>query len=262
MRLELELFAMSMLIVTIGCGGSNSGTTGSATNNGVSVTVSANPTNVTLGETTRVTWSSVNATSCLATSAPEESDFTALLGTSGSAAVTPAVFGGETYSVTCTGATGSATTASTSVTVNSAASGLINGPIAPPLTVPASYWLGSGCVLDGQTINSLTILGDTGQNTGLLFDGILTLGVSSGQAGGLPASWTATGDGHGMLLSYSTSRCPGTPPSTVILPLSLTSISGSAATGNFSAQLIDQKGVIASCSFTLAKPQNVGQVCF
>jgi len=71
--------------------------------------LSANPNSITLGQSSTLTWSSTNASSC------EGSDFTAS-GTSGSTVVSPAVT--TSYSVTCTGASGSATAMAT-VTISS-----------------------------------------------------------------------------------------------------------------------------------------------
>ncbi len=90
-------------------------------------TLSANPTSITSGSSSTLSWSSTNAASCTGTG------FTAS-GTVGSATVTPAQT--TTYGLTCTGAGGSAS-ASASVTVQS-------GPLAGLL----GYW-----PLDTSTTN-------------------------------------------------------------------------------------------------------------
>jgi hypothetical protein len=66
--------------------------------------LSANPTSIIAGQSSTLTWSSTNASSCAG------SNFTAS-GTSGSTVVSPAVT--TSYSVTCTGASGSATAMAT-----------------------------------------------------------------------------------------------------------------------------------------------------
>ncbi len=84
------------------------------------VALSASPTSITNGQSSTLTWSSRNVTSCTGTG------FTAS-GTSGSASVSPMQT--TTYSITCTGAVGP-TEASASVAIASAAP--------PPTTAPPS----------------------------------------------------------------------------------------------------------------------------
>jgi hypothetical protein len=253
----LRALALTSLVMASGCGGGAGGNLGSSSNGTLTATITANHFAVSLGQSIILNWSSTNATSCLATSAPVESDWTALVGTSGSATVIPASFGGEIYSLTCTDASGAAATASTSIKVNSAASGIINGGLN---TNPPTVWLGNSCVLGGQTIHHLSItgIGDIGQ----FYDGDVALGSGFG-GGGAVANWTATSDGTGMLMNYTTSQCPNSPkvPIFSIVPVSLLNISGSAATGKFSAELVDQKGEIASCSFALATSSGFATVC-
>jgi hypothetical protein len=81
------------------------------------VSLSSNPTSITSGQTSTLTWSSTNATSCSGTG------FTAS-GTSGSATVSPSAT--TNYSVTCTGAGGSAS-ANITVTVTVASGGGCTG---------------------------------------------------------------------------------------------------------------------------------------
>jgi chitodextrinase len=71
-------------------------------------TISANPTSITSGQSSTLTWSSTNATSCTG------NGFSAS-GTSGSTSVSPTVT--TTYSVTCTGAGGTSPAASATVTM-------------------------------------------------------------------------------------------------------------------------------------------------
>lgn len=259
-RISAQILIAGGLCAGYGCGGSSNGNTGTGTNAEVTVTITANQAAVSLGQTIRLTWSSVNASSCLATSAPPESDWTALVGTSGSTLVTPQVFGGETYSLTCSGGSGAGATASTSITVNSAASGLVNGPLNS--TSPATFWveIGNSCVLNGQPINGITVLGESGQNLGQFYEKDILQGGLVNGAGGRPATWNATADGTGMLMNYSTAQCSRSP--VVPVPVSLLNISGSASSGKFSAQLVDQTGIVASCSFALVPAQGFFTVCF
>ena len=82
-------------------------------------TLSANPTSITSGQSSTLTWSSTNATSCTGTG------FTAS-GTSGSTTVTPTVT--TTYSITCTGAGGTSPAASATVTVTTSGPAWTNTP--------------------------------------------------------------------------------------------------------------------------------------
>ena len=77
-------------------------------------TLSANPASITSGQSSTLTWSSTNATSCTGTG------FTTS-GTSGSVSVSPTVT--VTYSVTCNGAGGTSSPASATVTVTGGGGG-------------------------------------------------------------------------------------------------------------------------------------------
>jgi uncharacterized repeat protein (TIGR02543 family) len=76
-------------------------------------TLSASPTSISAGQSSTLSWSSINATSCTG------SGFTAS-GTSGSVSVTPSVT--ATYSLTCTGTGGTSAPASATVTVGTVVS--------------------------------------------------------------------------------------------------------------------------------------------
>ncbi len=106
------------------------------------VTISANPTSLVLGQSTLLTWSSTNATSCTASNA-----WTGPEATSGTLSVTPATTGTVSYTLTCTGAGGSASnTASVNVTLP-----------APTVTIaanPSSIDLGSSTTLTWSSTNA------------------------------------------------------------------------------------------------------------
>jgi hypothetical protein len=109
--------------------------TGTGSNPAPTVTLSANPASITSGQSSTLTWSSTNATSCTGMG------FTAS-GTSGSVSVSPT--SNTTYSITCTGSGGSASAnATVNVTTttppalqvtpntNISASGTQGGPFSP-----------------------------------------------------------------------------------------------------------------------------------
>ena len=77
------------------------------------VSFSASPASVTLGSPTTLTWSSANATACMASGSWSGSQ-----STSGTVNETPSAVGIATYTITCTGPGGTSAPASASVTVN------------------------------------------------------------------------------------------------------------------------------------------------
>jgi hypothetical protein len=70
------------------------------------VTLSANPMTVTVGQPVTLTWSSKNATQCFITSANDAPDPNNSLSANGTKSVTSAGYGWEQYNVTCTGSGG------------------------------------------------------------------------------------------------------------------------------------------------------------
>ena len=92
------------------------------------VTFSASASAVQVGQSLTLTWSSTNATSCMASATPSESDWSGAQPTSGSQSVTPVSAGAITYSLNCTGA-GGAASGSAAVTANN--------PPPAPLTITA-----------------------------------------------------------------------------------------------------------------------------
>jgi hypothetical protein len=72
------------------------------------VTLSATPSSFMVGQSITLTWSSTNATTCLASASPAESDWSGGEPVSGSVSVQPAGPGSVNYTLQCTGAGGSA----------------------------------------------------------------------------------------------------------------------------------------------------------
>jgi hypothetical protein len=108
------------------------------------VTLSVNPTSVTIGQSATLTWSTTNATACTASGA-----WTGSEETNGTQSVTPTATGSSTYTLTCSGAGGSAH-ASAALTVNAAAP-------APTVTLsitPASITVGQSATLTWSSSNA------------------------------------------------------------------------------------------------------------
>ena len=92
---SLSIIVSTFILASCGGGGEGGGSTLTPT-----VNLSAEPTSVLLGNTSTLTWSSTNATSCSAS-------WTTQTGSSGSEAVTISTAGNNSFSITCTGAGGS-----------------------------------------------------------------------------------------------------------------------------------------------------------
>jgi len=71
-------------------------------------TLTASASSVTLGNSITLSWSSTNADSCSASASPPENDWAGAKGATGSQNVSPQAVGTSTFSLTCTGAGGSA----------------------------------------------------------------------------------------------------------------------------------------------------------
>ncbi|MDC1241702.1 cadherin domain-containing protein [Gammaproteobacteria bacterium] len=100
-------FSILFIVSCGGGGGGGGGTPTTPTTPAPTVNLSAEPTSVLLENTSTLTWSSTNATSCSAS-------WTTQTSTSGSEAVTISTVGNNSFSISCTGAGG---TRSASVTV-------------------------------------------------------------------------------------------------------------------------------------------------
>jgi hypothetical protein len=106
------------------------------------VTISANPTTITAGQSTTLSWSSTNATACTASGSWLGSE-----ALNGSTPEIPASAGTAAYGMVCTGAGGTGS-ASTTVTVNPSVSDRI--PIAAcPMFIPSCLY-GSYSVIGGN----------------------------------------------------------------------------------------------------------------
>ena len=96
------IYILTLGLILTSCGGG-----GGSTPTPPTVNLSADPTSVLVENTSTLTWSSTNATSCSAS-------WTSQTGTSGLEAVTISAAGNNSFSISCTGADGSG---SASVTV-------------------------------------------------------------------------------------------------------------------------------------------------
>ena len=106
------------------------------------ITISVAPTSITVGQSSTLTWSSTNATSCTASGA-----WSGTQATGGIVSESPETTGTSTYTLTCNGAGGTAN-ASAALTVNAAA---------PTVTLsinPTSITLGQSATLTWSTTNA------------------------------------------------------------------------------------------------------------
>ena len=128
MRKSALLVLGGILVSLIGCGGSSPVVPPPVK---PTVSISATPSSIYMGQSVTLTWSSTNSTSCTATASPAENDWAGLLPTSGSQAATPTGAGTVTYTLQCSGAGGTASN-STSATVNAGAPPLAISSGPPP----------------------------------------------------------------------------------------------------------------------------------
>ena len=98
MKKLLASFIILFLVVSCG-GGGGGGDSSTPTTPAPTVNLSAEPTSVLLGDTSTLTWSSTNASSCSA-------NWTSATATSGSDTVTISTAGNNSFSITCSGAGG------------------------------------------------------------------------------------------------------------------------------------------------------------
>ena len=133
---------------TLTCSGSGGSAQGSATLTvtaaAPSVTISLNPTSVTLGQSAALTWSTANATACTASGA-----WSGTQALNGTQSETPTATGNSTYTLTCTGAGGSAN-ASAALTVNAAAP----APTDTLTISPTSISVGQSAMLTWSSTNA------------------------------------------------------------------------------------------------------------
>ncbi|MFY9329811.1 MAG: DUF3443 domain-containing protein [Georgfuchsia sp.] len=113
--MKIAAIAAGFLLVSCsGGGGGGGGGSSTPTPNPVIVSIGANPSELVVGESTTLTWSSSNATGCQASGA-----WSGVVELSGTQLVTPSAAGTFTYTLTCDGVAKSAT-----VVVTAAASAL------------------------------------------------------------------------------------------------------------------------------------------
>ena len=178
------------------------------------VSLSANPTSVTAGQSATVTWSSTNATSCAGTRG-------GLIALGGSVTATPAIT--TVYSVSCTGSGGAATVSATVVVVP-------RGPPTVSLSAnPTSITAGQSSTVTWSSTNATSCTGTRG--------GLIALG---GSVTATPAittvySVSCTGSGGAATVSATVVVVPRGPP-TVSLSANPTSITaGQSSTVTWSS---------------------------
>lgn len=214
-----------------------------------SVFVSVSPSTITLGQSAMVTWSSTNATTCVANSA-----WSGNQSTSGSLTVTPGAAGGFAYSLTCTGTGG---------TGNGAAALIVNPaqpppPSAPTVTVgisPGSITVGQSAMLTWSSTNATACTADSAWSGGQATSGTLT--VSPASAGGYAYSLTCTGAGGAANGAVALVVSPAPPPAsdapTVTISISPTTITiGQSATLTWSST--NATSCVADSAWTGAQP--------
>src|SRR5882724_83111 len=142
------------------------------------VAFSASPTSIASGKISMVTWSSTNVTSCTASGS-----WTGTKATSGTLAVSPTST--ATYTLTCTGITGTSAAASTTVVVTAA-----------PVAVNGTCGSANGTTASSAPSSNLC-----------------STGTSSSVAGSGPWTWSCGGSNCGTTASCSALASVTLPPS-------------------------------------------------
>jgi hypothetical protein len=181
------------------------------------VSLSANPTSISAGQSSTLSWSSTNATSCTG------GNFTAS-GTSGSAVVKPSAT--TTYSITCSASVGSATaTATVSVAASS-----------PPPTVslsanPTSISAGQSSTLSWSSTNATSCTGGNFTPSGTSGTAVVTPGATT------TYSITCSGSGGSATTTATVSVAASSlsPDGSTLTPGSGATLTTSAGTWSFSA---------------------------
>jgi hypothetical protein len=110
--------------------------------------ITLNPTSITSGQSSNLTWSSINTTSCTASGTGP--NWSGSQPTSGSEAEAPTAVGSYTYSLSCSNAVGTSSTASATLTVTA-----VQPPAAPTVTLsPTSVTAGTPTTLSWSSTNA------------------------------------------------------------------------------------------------------------
>jgi len=161
------------------------------------VSISVNPTSLTVGSSATLTWSSTNATSCTAAGG-----WSGTQSTSGTQSVTPTAAGSETYNLTCTGAGGSGS-ASATLTVNAPA------PTVSISVNPTSLTLGSSATLTWSSTNATSCTASGAWGGTLATAGAHS--VTPDASGSIGYNLTCTGAGGSSEASAALSVAPASP---------------------------------------------------
>ena len=177
------------------------------------ISISAAPTTITVGQSSTLTWSSTNATSCTASGA-----WSGAQTTSGSVGETPTATGTSTYTLTCNGAGGSAN-ASATLTVNAAA---------PSVTLsinPASLALGQSATLTWSSTNATSCTASGAWSGTQPTSGTLTFTPTAAGT----ASYTLTCSGAAAATAMSAVNETVTVPQTTVTAAALNGKAGGGA---------------------------------
>jgi hypothetical protein len=176
------------------------------------IAITAAPTTITAGQSSILTWSSTNATSCVASGA-----WSGTQATSGTQSVSPTATGTSTYTLTCNGSGGSID-ASATLTVNAAA---------PTVTLainPTSITLGQSATLTWSSTNAASCTASGSWSGTQAPSGTL---IVTPTAAGAP-SYTLSCSGSGSTSAMSVVNETVTAPLTTV-----TVLSGKAGGGSF-----------------------------
>lgn len=177
---------LGCMVITASCGGGGGGSQGAGARPPPTVSITTNPTQVDLGATTVVTWSSQNASSCTASG-----DWSGTKAISGSETLGP-INAPATYRISCLGASGS-------VQAQASVSVIYPEPVLSLSVSPDAVRLGGTATLDWSATNASTCTASGGWSGTKPVNGMETVtGIAS------ETTFTLTCSGQGGQKSAST----------------------------------------------------------
>ena len=177
----MKIAAVVACLLLVSCSGGGGGGGGPATTtNPVIVSIGANPTALTAGQSATLTWSSSSATSCQASGA-----WSGAVALSGTQLVTPSAAGTFTYTLTCNGVARSATVVATAATTPL--------PTVSLSLAPASVQAGQPSMLTWSTTNANSCVASGAWAGNQATSGSIT--VTQAAPGTYTYSLTCTGNG-------------------------------------------------------------------
>jgi|GEM_PF-859905 len=196
------------------------------------VNLTANPTSLTLGQSTTLSWTTTNAASCSASSS--DNSYKGTQSTGGTLSETPAATGTVTYTLTCANSAGVTASAMASVSVTAPA------PTAPLVTItanPAAITLGESIHLSWSSTNATSCTASSSDDSYTGTEPAIGTTVETPAVAGM-LIYTLSCSGPGGATTAANAV-------TVSAPITNTSLSGKAGSGGIGLDSLLGLGALA-----------------